>query len=276
MKFVFRFTAILFCIFWSAGALFAQTNFYNANDSLHRSYKAIRPKKPKPLSKEFSLGLRLNTDGWGVFAEKGYVKSDEKESDKFYNVRLFQVEFGEHKHPKEVKINGSGLSSGVPGDKPRPYKYGKINNFYVFKLGYGYRKLLAGKPDPGTVSIHWLYAGGVSLGLLKPYYLNVYVQSNENPRDIKYDDYPKQFLDMNSIVGRSGLMYGLGDMKYIPGLYFKTALHFDFALLPKRKLAIETGLNAELYTKKIPIMADVKAHPYFLNGYVSLQFGKRK
>ena len=57
-----------------------------------------------------------------------------------------------------VKRTGSGGSSGN-------YIFGKINNFYALKLGYGYRRMIAGKPDPGTVSIHWIYSGGFSVGL---------------------------------------------------------------------------------------------------------------
>ncbi len=256
---------------------FAQNTFVtNVNDSSQKKvpHKVVI-KKPKPLSKEFSIGLRLNTDGWSIFADKGKVKSEERESDKFYNIRLLQLEFGEHKHAKEIKSTNRGPTYA---DKPRPYKFGKINNFYTLKLGYGYRRMIAGKPDPGTVSIHWVYAGGLAIGLLKPYYLDVYTQNGVEP--IKYSENPNFFvpepIDQARIVGRSSLLTGIGETKIIPGIHAKTALHFDFAASKKTKLAIETGINVELYIKKIEIMANVKAHPYVLNGYVAFQFGKRK
>ena len=233
-------------------------------------------KKPKPITKEFSLGIRLNTDGWSVFAEKGWAKSEERESDKFYDVRFAQIEFSEHKHPKEIKGSNQGPTYT---DKPRPYKFGKINNFYALKLGYGFRKMIAGKPDQGTVSIHWVYAGGLSIGFLKPYYLDVF--QNSSTEQIKYEDDPDFFVPKNPndqamIIGRSSLLQGIGETRIVPGLQAKTALHFDFASMRKRKLAIETGLSAELYTQKMAVMANVKAQPYILNGYISLQFGNRK
>jgi len=66
-------------------------------------------------------------------------------------------------------------------------------------------------------------------------------------------------------------------MKYIPGLQFRTGLHFDFAARERKKskLAIETGIAAELYTKKIELMVNQKATPYFVNLYLSFQFGRR-
>lgn len=267
---IFGFVIFLFCALITNAQ---DTYRFAKKDSVKTALPQFKIQKPKPLSREFSVGARLNTDGWSVFADKGYVKSDEKESNKFYNIRLFQVEFTEHKSPKEIKTVSTVSSSS---DKSKAYKFGKINNFYALKLGYGFRKMLAGKPDPGTVSIHWVYAGGISIGFLKPYYIQAYTQQGEGPKPIKYDDNQQEFLNPNYIVGRAGFFDGLGEMKIVPGIHAKTALHFDFSLSEKRVLAIETGINAELYTQKMQIMALIKAQPYVVNGYVSLQFGGRK
>jgi len=241
----------------------------------------IKPKKPKPVSKEFSVGAALTTDGWSLFVNKGWVKSDDdKNSDKFYSIRFAQIELTEHKHPKEQKGTNSNISQ-TTGDKPKPFIYGKVNNFYALKLGYGYRRMIAGKPEPGTVSIHWLYAGGLSIGLLKPYYIDAYVL-RDNPKrfvreNIKYtDENQEAFLQQDNIVGSSGWTTGIGETKIVPGIHAKTAVHFDFAASNKTKLAVEVGLAAELYAKKIELMAEQKAQPYLVSGYISLQFGRRK
>ncbi|HTN45297.1 MAG TPA: hypothetical protein VL098_03050 [Flavipsychrobacter sp.] len=255
-------------------ASYAQITLSSEVDSSAKTApKRVVPKRPKPIDREFSVGARLNTDGWSLFADKGYVMSEEKESEKFYNIRLFQLEITEHRHAKEIKGTNTG---GYIGEKPRPYKFGKVNSFYALKLGYGFRKLLAGKPDPGTVSIHWVYGGGLSVGFLKPYYLDIYHANNEGPQPTRYQDEPDMFLTMSRIAGRSGFFEGIGQTKIVPGIHAKTALHFDFAAFRKRKLAIETGLNAELYTQKIELMALVKSYPFLLNGYIAVQFGNRK
>jgi len=223
----------------------------------------VRPKKPKPITKELSAGLGLTTDGWTVVVNKGWLKTDdEKNRDKFYSTRFAQIEFSEHKHVKEIKGTN------------------KINNFYSVKLGYGNRRMIAGKPEPGTVSIHWVYSGGLSIGLLKPYYIDAYVlQDNSTQyvlKSIKYDDkYKESFVEQQNIVGGSGWTKGLGEIKVVPGVQAKTGLHFDFAATAKTKMAIEVGVSWELYTKKIEIMANQKAYPYLVSAYVTLQFGKR-
>jgi hypothetical protein len=70
-------------------------------------------------------------------------------------------------------------------------------------------------------------------------------------------------------------MKGLNEIQFIPGLHAKTALHFDFAASKKTKLAVETGVNAEYYTKNVELMANQKAVPYLVDVYLSFQFGGR-
>ncbi|MBL7720293.1 MAG: hypothetical protein JNL72_15760 [Flavipsychrobacter sp.] len=243
----------------------------SSSDSVKKA-AVIKPKvkRPKPISKELSGGLRLNTDGWSVFVERGTVKSEERESDYYYNLRYILVELSEKKHGKEMKSTGSG---GGGTESPQSYIFGKTNNFYTFKLGYGGRRMIAGKPDPGTVSIHWINNGGLSIGMLKPYYL--LVNSGES---IKFtDDTRGDFLSGFNVIGAAGFGEGLGETKVIPGLHFRSGLHFDFAPRDKKKtkLALETGITGELYTQKIELMANQKAVTYFVNLYLSFQFGRR-
>lgn len=255
----------------------------NADTSLGLQRNPVRRpvvKKIRPIRTELSFGLRLNTDGWSLFADKGYVKSEEtKFSDMFYNTKLFQVEFSEKKHPKETRTNAIGDPNSNSG-KGRTYIYGKVNNFYTLKLGYGLRRMIAGKPETGTVSIHWVNVGGVSLGLEKPYYIDAYVPQDNSgalvQQTIKYSDSTKAaFLRSDYIIGSAGFAKGLNEIKIVPGAHFRTGLHFDFATRRTTKLAVEVGVAGEIYTRKIVMMANQDAVPYFANIYASLQFGKR-
>ena len=165
--------------------------------------------------------------------------------------------------------------NGLDNRDTKPFIYGKTNNFYAFKLGYGMRKMIAGKPETKTVSVHWVYLGGLSLGLQKPYYLETYNQDNGTIESIKYSEETERRFLGQYIIGSSGFTKGLNETQIIPGFHAKTALHFDFAATKKSKIALETGINAEYYTKKIELMAYQDAKPYFIDVYVSLQFGGR-
>jgi len=236
-------------------------------------------KKPKPLSKEFSGGFRLTTDGWGIFVDKGYIRSNEgKMHDQLYNVRVITLELAEHKDPKQTRLTPSDQSAGTDS---RPYIYGKVNNFFTLKAGYGFRKMIAGKPEPGTVSIHWVTAGGLAVGMLKPYYIDGYIPQDNGgnlvPATFKYSDETKaSFLDQAWIRGAAGFSQGIGEIEFVPGLHAKTALHFDFGSSRKMLMAVETGANIEFYTKDIMIMANQDPKKVFVNLYASFQFGGRK
>ncbi len=254
--------------------------FAQAISNAKTTYKPL-VKKLKPISKELSVGARLNSDGWGIYVDKGYVRSQEtKLSDQFHDVRVFQVELDEHKDPKEIKHAMSDQGSGG-SQKAKPFVFGKINNFYALKLGYGMRKMIAGKPEPGTVSIHWVNLGGLSLGMEKPYYLDGYVpQDNFGgtyvPATFKYSDATKQsFLDERYINGGAGFQKGLNEIQFVPGVHAKSVLHFDFSTGRRTLMALEAGINIEYYTRAIQIMANQDVKPYFVNLFASLQFGRR-
>lgn len=237
----------------------------------------VKPKKPAPLTREISGGFRLNSDGWSLFGERGTIRSQEgKNADMFNDVRIFQLELTEHKHPKEVKQTPSDQGAG----NSRPFIYGKINNFYAVKLGYGLRKMIAGKPEPGTVSIHWANTVGLALGMEKPYYIDGLLRQDNGLAErtqFKYTEENREsFTDINTINGSAGFMKGIGELKMVPGFHLKSALHFDFAANRKTSMAVETGFNIEYYTRPIVMMAMQDNRSLFANLFASFQFGRRK
>jgi len=275
MKCIYR-TLVLFVAVCGAVSYAHAQTASRSTDTVTKSQQQsylLKPKGPKAITNEMSGGIELNSNGGflfrgaNLFVNIAKVKpKDMKHSDMFYNTRLWQVEFSEVKDPKEYK------TSGENGGSSNSYVYGKINNFYALKLGRFYMRMLAGKPDPGSVSIHWLYGGGFSLGLLKPYYLNVF----SDPNAIKYGDDTKQdFLNQQLIESSAGFSKGLSEIKIIPGFHLKTGLHFDFSANRKSVIGVEAGVTGEYYTQPVPIMANESANSYFIGLYISAEFGKR-
>lgn len=231
--------------------------------------KPARIKLPKPIRSEISFGLRLNTNGWSVYSDYGRAKTnDMKRVDMFRNVLYLQTEFTEKKDPKEEKVKSQTLTNKGSST----YIYGKVNNFYALKIGLGYRKLIAGKPDPGCVSIHWATTGGFALGLLKPYYITLAGGS----QSIKYTDINQSdFLDERIIQGNAGFSKGLSEMQFVPGGHIKSAFHFDFSANRKNVIAVEAGVNAEFYSTPVVLMANQKPSSAFYDLFVAFQFGRR-
>lgn len=221
-------------------------------------------------NREFSVGARLNTDGWTGFLEKGYRKNATI-------VNYFQLEFSEKRHPKQdrssymIYVGGFGISTS-------PFVFGKMNNFYQAKLGYGQKRLIGGKGNKNGVEVSGIYYGGASFGLVKPYYLELMSDSGDpnTRRPEKYSEENREsFLNRDQIYGGAGFTRGWNEVKLNPGLHAKVGFRFDWARFNDLISAIEVGANAEYYTKKVQIMVDEPGKSFFFNAYVGLQFGKR-
>ncbi len=216
--------------------------------------------------KQSVFGLKLYTDGYAAFYELGSLKTPEK-------TNLYSIEIGERKHPKEEKLtrgNGYGFAIG------NPYIYGKINNFYYVKLGLGQQRLIGGKGNKNGVAVSALYGGGVTAGLLKPYYISYSDPVTSQRKDIKFANNDSAFLEARSIIGASGLGKGFNEIKLSPGVFAKGGLRFDYGRYNETVTAIEVGLNVELYSKKIPLMLLNKQKQLFFNAYAAIDFGRRK
>ena len=123
--------------------------------------------------------------------------------------------FGERKHPKEEKLvqQATGFQVG------NPYIYGKQNNFYFLNIGFGKQLLLGGKSAKSGVAVSAVYGGGFSLGMLKPYYLEVFNTTTGATDNIKFDDDNDRFLDAPNIMGSSPFGKGFNEIKYVPGVF---------------------------------------------------------
>src|SRR5699024_4525643 len=128
--------------------------------------------------------------------------------------QLFQFEVGETKHPKGKKTSRDQLyrepgTNYVRRTSGRRFVYGKKNVFYQIRLGYGRRRTIGKKGNKNGVEVSAIYMGGVTLGLLKPYYLELLDESGSNTYYAKYTpETATDFLTLNNIVEGGGFKRG--------------------------------------------------------------------
>lgn len=245
----------------------AKTRQQKKDEKKQRINQLIKQEEEGALifNKQGAFGIKLNTDGYGVFYEHGKYKTITK-------TNLWWLELGERKSPKEEKrTKGDGVFTYYGN----PFIYGKQNNFYYLKAGLGQQYLIGGKGNKNGVAVTAIYGGGLVAGMLKPYYMRV-VDLNNEERDVRYKDEPVLFLTPNAIVGSSGPFKGFGQIEFIPGAHARAALRFDYGRFNEVLSAIEVGINAEYYTKNMPIMVAAPDKKFFFNANIALVFGKRK
>jgi hypothetical protein len=222
---------------------------------------------------QLSVGGKLNSNGWsgGIY----YLHKVEPDSKV-----LWQLTFSEVKHDKQVKQQKENKAFPELGEGT-PFIFGKINNVYALQLGYGREQLLLPGIVEGNLSVSFRYSIGFSLAMLKPYYLKLLHVDYSQPNPIatmteeKYVVGNAYFLDSKNILGSSKWSKGLNETKLIPGLFGELAFVIEPA---HNKAFIETitlGANGSFYTKKLPVMADIKSYPYQACLFVGLSLGKK-
>lgn len=227
--------------------------------------------KDKPVHEhELGIGAGLHTRGFNVVVNYCKITSDK------YSF-LGQLEFTELKNPKEKRLSNESLSIGR--NSKGSYIYGKQNNFYTFRAGAGQRIYLSEKSKKSIISMAFAYSGGFSMGMLKPYYLDLIYRTDNEGISIRSERYTEvnryKFLDPVDIDGATGSSVGWDDLSVLPGAYGKAALIFDWG--PKDDIVkiLEVGMAADLFFKNVPIMIDQPNSPLFLNLYLNFYFGKR-
>lgn len=204
-------------------------------------------------------GAKLISSGYGGFIEFGRMKSVNKGM-------LYQLEISEYKSVKEEKQSNLYAYS-------TPFIFGKQNFFYPVKLGVQQQVLFGNKSNKNGVSITGNYGGGISVGLLRPYYVHL----GATNAYVKYQSADSaKFLDPTGISGGPGFSKGWNDLTVTPGAYVKTALRFDYGSYNEVVSALEVGLSADYYSKKIPLMVHSTQRQFFFTGYVAIIFGRRK
>jgi len=216
------------------------------------------------FNKHNIFGIRLATDGYGISFEKGKYKTPTK-------TLLFEFELNEKKSPKEHRI--SATSDGFNYTSVVPYK---LNNLYEFKMAVGQQHLIGGKGNKNGVAVTALYAGGITLGLLKPYYLDIQNQITGQTSRKTFDQVVTDTTTGDAITGASGFTVGWGHLSLKPALNAKQAMRFDYGRLNQSVTAIEVGLTEEFFFSKIPQVYLVPQKQFFFNAYVSILFGSRK
>lgn len=208
--------------------------------------------------KHFLVGGKLTNSGYGIFFEMGRASSVKKGI-------LYQLEITEMKSQKEIKVYN-------PYNPVSSFVYGKENFVYPLKLGVQQQRVLGNKSNKNGISVFANYGGGLLLGFLRPYYVQL-----DDGNYVKYDSPDSaSFLIGNRIIGANNFSKGWSEMNVVPGLYLKTSMRFDYGSYNELISALEVGITTEFYTKDIHIMAHSPAKQFFLTGYVAIMFGRRK
>ena len=223
-------------------------------------------------NRETTFNLKLTTNrGFVPGLEFGRLRT-------YYKTTYYHISLGEIKHPKEQRQSAEPVQSR----SFRPYVYGKQNNLFALRGGWGVKRYFSEKAKQKGVAVGMSYTFGPSLGLLKPYYLTINLEGANagigRPTAVKYSEkYKADFLNNSKILGAAPFTQGLGEISVIPGGTASIAYHMDWGAFDEMVKALDIGLVVDVFARKAPIfVGDEQNKQVFFNFFLNLQFGKRK
>jgi hypothetical protein len=212
---------------------------------------------------EFSGGLVLHSEGFGITLRRAKQKTYKKK-------KYVEFDFVSMKDVKEISQQNPYY------DNSTSFIYGKLNDFYVPRIGVGRQLVIFAKAHTTGVEVRYNYGFGADLGFTKPIYLNI-IYGNPPDQYAKIERYdpsnPNHTAD--NIFGNAPFTYGLGQMSIYPGGYIKSAVSFEWAKYPDEIWSVETGVVVDVFAQEIPIMAYIPNKQVFFNFYVSISYGGR-
>ncbi len=227
--------------------------------------------------KEIAFDARLHTNGMAFAINFGDIIT-------YRRSKYYHIELGYIKDPREQKqTRNVGFLFNTSSNA---FKLGKQNTLFTLRGGVGRKIFISDKAKRKGIAIGYSYEFGPTIAILKPYYLDLQYQVEEDGqtkielRSEKYSvENAEKFLTFNQIYGSSGFSKGLKELSFIPGGQAKIGLFFSLGAFDEYIKSVELGLMADAYIRKIPIMVEtdnVSNKPYFINLYIHLQLGKRK
>jgi len=202
---------------------------------------------------ELTFGGKLSTNGWGLDIRRGY----------FVDLRhkyFFEGGFNVIHHPKEYKISSVYFLF-------RNFVYGKINECYDMKLGYGRQLTLYQKKDLGSIEIRLIASTGADIAMLKPIY---YIVVNNNIEQTSKFDVAMQPA---TIERKAKFSKGLNETKLNPGIYLKLGTSFEHSKTEKALSILEFGIEGYYFFYTLDIMAEVENTRLITSLFLSYRFG---
>ncbi|GAB2593799.1 hypothetical protein [Spirosoma areae] len=189
--------------------------------------------------------------------------------------RYLSLEVVNVKHPKEIQSSINSIGSR--------YIEGKENYLFVVRPQYGREvKLFQRNSDEG-IAVSGILAAGPSLGIIKPYYLEVsYGNQTRTVPASQVNGFATATGE--TVTGAGSFFQGFGQSKLTVGLNIKAALSFELSAFRSNTTGVEIGFLTEIFPSRIVIIPGTDPNgsredgnrSFFTSGYISLFFGSKK
>lgn len=213
-----------------------------------------------------ALGVTANTNS-GLLGGAVYRQTKALSNAELPRFRYLAAELVNVRHPSERAYslaNGNRLILG------------KQSYLFALRGQWGREFTLFRRADVRGVQLNGILAGGPTLGLLKPYF--VQVVTRQNPRrtyEVPYDPTLIQSREVY-INGGGSPLRGFDRLSVVPGLNAKAAVAIELDTFHQASIGVETGFLVEGYSREVIIIPGVPNRQFFTSGFLTLYYGTRR
>lgn len=222
-----------------------------------------------------TFGITTNTNS-GILGGVSFRQAKRLDSELFGlpQYRYLSLEIVNVKHPKEVAASFAAGSRFIAG---------KENYLFVIRPQYGREVTLFQRDEDEGIAVSGILAAGPSLGIIKPYYLDV--QSGNNTRSVPASQVNGSNTATGEVVtGAGSIFQGFGESKLAVGVNVKAALSFELSAFKTNTTGVEIGFLSEFFPQTIIIIPNPSPggnradgnRNFFTSAYLTLFFGSKK
>ncbi|MEZ4828050.1 MAG: hypothetical protein R3C61_17470 [Bacteroidia bacterium] len=224
-------------------------------------------KEQKPITTGYAIGFHKTNRGAGL--EVNYLKGPD----------LQQIVFGADLHMVR-DLNEALIDPAFSTELGRKYVYGKLNYFFVLHPAVGIQRDLFHMNSLNLINLRAGIKAGPSLGLLTPYYLEIFRPGIGTPtaNDRRVEAYDPAVHTYSKIFGRASFFAAKPVPELIAGGSVKGYILIDFARSSRYISAFKLGANADFFVKRVPIMTGLdklENHRIFVALSLGFMMGNR-
>jgi hypothetical protein len=236
---------------------------------------AQRVRPAEPPRPALTYGLTTNTNSGllgGVVVRQERLRRLDARDRPVY--RYLSAEAVNVRHPQEFRQqlpNGSFVRAG------------KQNYLFALRGQYGISRTLASRHEREGMPIALILAGGPTLGIVKPYYIQTTNALPPNPppaqRRIVSEPYDPlgRHRDLQIVFGPGSPLAGWGQARLRPGAHLKAGLSIEVSPGGSTSLiGIEFGALVEAFPGQVIIVPAAGSSNVFSSGYLSVYFGRKR
>ena len=208
------------------------------------------------------IGAKAHSFGWGLDVQ--YIHKNGGKG------LIFAWDFATVKDRREIK-----RASVYKDQGGKDFVFDKINSLYTTSFTVGPMITLLPKNDFSKMVFRGSISAGPVLGILKPYYLELFVPSTVNPNTgyAELGIYDHNTVVITDIIGAASYFNGFSDLTFKPGAEIRAQGILDFATSSSFVRALTVAFQVQGFGSGIPILDKQEDKQLYISGQIGFLIG---